>query len=171
MSAAAYVQVAPGGAPGERPPTPLTLFRQREPFSTLFVLLVVGYTLLLKVPVCAVFYTVPSTRPIETWSWTEAMVLSCIRELLLAATSRKPLNRIDLSGDQESTFKATVVGTPVWIPKLEKPLTGELGKMMEQTGDRSVRVSAWWYGGTGHNQPPDGRGKKCILYFHGRVES
>lgn len=165
MPKATYLKAGEAGAPGERPSA--RALAPREPLGAVYVGLLA--LVFLKLPYWAIRYAIASWRPIPSWSWGEALYISLVRQLIPFTLSKTALLTLDLSGDQEASFKPGPSGTPVWIPKLEKPLEGEMGEMMAKTGDRSVRVSAWWTG-KDHAKQPDGKGK-VILYMHGCVHA
>lgn len=165
MAGIKYYQAAPSPR-GERP-TSLTSIRAVEPFRTLFILLGTLNMFLIKLPLFAVIYAFPSMRPHHTWGWVRSLLIGYVREDSRVNHPGGNFSRINLAGDQSATFKPSKNGTPVWIPKLESKLTGELGEMMVKTGDENARCSAWWYG-KDHSKQPDGKGK-VILYLHGFV--
>lgn len=150
---------------GERPSTTRSLLLV-EPFGTVYCALVKLETYLIKVPFYAALYAIPWMRPVSSWSWGRSLLINYIRQSGRVMKAGR-FDRIDTTGEQLATFKPTSSGTPVWIPALETKLTGDLGELMAQTGDESVRTSAWWYG-KDHSKQPDGKGK-IVLWFHGFV--
>lgn len=157
-----YVQAAQGKRGDKLAPRSIW---QREPLNTLWAGSIFLRILAIQLPYFSLKYLLPSLRPIKTWSWGRAMLIALIRQKGRFRPTGKLVIRINFEGDQKATFKPHPEGTPVWIPKLEKPLTGELGEMMAKSGDTLARNSAWWYG-KDHSKKPDGKGK-VILYFHG----
>lgn len=159
-----YLRI-PASEPGERPSLAWS-FLHVEPLRSAYIAWILFDTLFIKLPFYALVYALPCMRPVRSWNWPTSMLVVLSKNADRVRNAGMAWYRVNFDDPhQKATFKATKDATPVWIPKLHQPLSGEVGEMMMQTGDESVRNSAWFYGKE-HAQGHDGKGK-IIMYLHG----
>lgn len=146
--------------------------RARQPFSTLYHLVVLFDALVVQLPIRTVLYLLlPRLRPHAQWTLSRSLFVSIFRRYRInAGPMFGRSNALDKSvlphlGDKERA-------SAIWIQPVNRQtgLQGDLKTYFEAGACVTSRIPAFWYG-KNHNGQQGGRraakGEKVYLYAHG----
>ena len=146
--------------------------RSRQPFRTLWLLVVLADVFLINLPLRTMAYIIAPrlTRPHPKWSLLRSLFVSLLRlagERKYALHSRDGYVRKSILPSVSPKDEAT----PIWIQPVNRQtgLEGDLKYYFEAGACITTRVIAYWFG---ENHEGEGgrraaKDEKVILYFHG----
>ncbi|OJA14431.1 hypothetical protein AZE42_06421 [Rhizopogon vesiculosus] len=138
-----------------------------QPFKGLYLGYQLLSTMFVRVPIWSLWYSLPSMRPISTWSWKHAMMVELYRHLANVSSITGPIS----SHPDHRAIAPTKEAIGVWVEGAPSELIMDDLKILASISKVApTRIPGYWYGRSGTPPEPTQSpqpGEKVFYYFHG----
>ncbi|KAK4047044.1 hypothetical protein OIO90_006327 [Microbotryomycetes sp. JL221] len=160
-------------------PEPARSIVSHTPLRQLIKIVWPAWCIAVLLPLYAVRYSLPGSRPVRTWPWFRTVLLQWVKAfrggLHRVSDSNVSEQHLTLKGlrlgDAETTAKTKHSGTTtraVWMDAVNvHDIKGELKRWLDATQDKLIKVPGYWYG-LGHSGDVQAKSDELVLLvFHG----